>query len=279
MFEDTFSKRHGYTPPPVQGEKESLSKGARTRLWNIFVSDFWEAHTVTPSFRGGSRISPVAELLFLRGVWTELFNERLDHYPGNEAVLETISSNFERGNWHFPFDIWEQLLKSETPLVPEPEETTKAIREALEKENTAYTFVGGLFVERMEPSEVQSVEKVLRSPIEGIREHFATALRFLSDRDNPDYRNSIKESISAVEAACNYVTHQNKATLESALNTLQNRKPLHPTFKNAVSKLYAWTGDAGGIRHALMEADKVERQDAQFMLVTCSAFVNYLLDR
>ena len=29
----------------------------------------------------------------------------------------------------------------------------------------------------------------------------------------------------------------------------------------------------------MMEADNVERQDAQFMLVTCSAFVNYLLDR
>ena len=59
-----------------------------------------------------------------------------------------------------------------------------------------------------------------------------------------------------------HVTHQNKATLESALNTLHKRKPLHQTFKDALSKLYAWTSDEGGIRHALMEADKVERQDA-----------------
>ena len=42
----------------------------------------------------------------------------------------------------------------------------------------------------MTASEVQSVEKVLLSPIEGIREHFITALQFLSDRKSPNYRNS-----------------------------------------------------------------------------------------
>jgi hypothetical protein len=100
----------------------------------------------------------------------------------------------------------------------------------------------------MRPEEVQSVENVLRSPIEGIRAHFTTALRMLSDREKPDYRNSIKESISAVEAAWNHLTHQNNATLEDALNTLNNRKPLHTAFKVALTKVYAWTGDHDGGR-------------------------------
>jgi hypothetical protein len=37
--------------------------------------------------------------------------------------------------------------------------------------------------------------------------------------------------------------------------------------------------DHGGIRHAIKDADEVERADAQFMLVACSAFVNYLMTR
>jgi hypothetical protein len=37
-------------------------------------------------------------------------------------------------------------------------------------------------------------------------------LQALSDRKSPDYRNSVKESISAVEAACNLLTRVRRAT-------------------------------------------------------------------
>lgn len=149
----------------------------------------------------------------------------------------------------------------------------------LEQENQAYTFIDGRFVERMMPDEIQSVEKALATPIEGIREHFATALRMLSDREHPDHRNSVKESISAVEAACKHLTGLQNATLGQALNQLHSTRPLHPAFKDALSKLYGWTNQEDGVRHAIMESDKIERADAQFMLVTCSAFVNYLFER
>ena len=166
MFEDTFSKRHGYTSPPVQGERKSLSKEARTRLWNIFHSDFSRPNTqpIPYSITAEVKFSPMGNI-FLRGVWTEFFGERLDRYPGYEAVIAHIANGFERGAWHFPFDICEEIFKAHPPPIPQPEQTAEAIRKALERENTAYTFVGGLFVERMTTSEVQSIEKVLFSPI------------------------------------------------------------------------------------------------------------------
>ncbi len=41
--------------------------------------------------------------------------------------------------------------------------------------------------------------------------------------------------------------------------------------------MYGWTSDDGGIRHALMEGDTPPTfADAKFMLVACSALVNYL---
>ena len=84
------------------------------------------------------------------------------------------------GPWHFLFDIFEELFKQDglkNPLLVFPDKTEENIRRALARENTAYTFVGGRFVDRMTDSEVQSIEEVLRSPIEGIRDHFTTATR------------------------------------------------------------------------------------------------------
>lgn len=49
--------------------------------------------------------------------------------------------------------------------------------------------------------EVELVETALQdSRFNSVTTHLKTALRLLADREKPDYRNSVKESISAVEA-------------------------------------------------------------------------------
>jgi hypothetical protein len=44
MFENVFSRRKGYTPPPVQGKLEELSDHTRNRLWDIFYLDIYRAN-------------------------------------------------------------------------------------------------------------------------------------------------------------------------------------------------------------------------------------------
>lgn len=53
---------------------------------------------------------------------------------------------------------------------------------------------------------------------------------------------------------------------------------IHQQIKNAFEKLYHFTNDKQtGIRHALIEeAYNPDFDEAKFMLVTCSAFINYL---
>jgi hypothetical protein len=102
----------------------------------------------------------------------------------------------------------------------------------------------------------------------------------LRDRDQPDYRNCIKEAISAVEAASVHVTNNPKATLSDALKWLKTRAPdmLHPALREGLEKLYGYTSDAKGIRHALTDGESQPSfAEAKFMLVTCAAFVNLLL--
>lgn len=111
-------------------------------------------------------------------------------------------------------------------------------------------------------------------------EHLSKANKFLADRENPDYENSIKESISAVEAICEIITgiKGKEATLGNMLKKLEtNGVKIHQGLKTAFNILYGYTSDANGIRHAGDIGGKSSTfEEAKFMLVACSAFVNYL---
>ena len=96
----------------------------------------------------------------------------------------------------------------------------------------------------------------------------------------PDYENSIKESISAVEAICCIITDDDKATLGKALGKLEQAGiTIHGSLKSAMEKLYGYTSDENGIRHAGIDFKGASSEDAKYMLVTCSAFVNYLMEK
>ena len=67
-------------------------------------------------------------------------------------------------------------------------------------------------------------------------------------------------------------------TLGAVLKKLEKVKKLHPAMKSAFSSLYGYSSDADGIRHALLEESQLTKADARFMLVCCSAFINYSLE-
>jgi hypothetical protein len=111
-------------------------------------------------------------------------------------------------------------------------------------------------------------------------QHLEQALELIANKKSPDYRNSIKESISAVEAMCQLITGNKKATLGDALRQIEGKVgTLHPAQKDAFSKLYGYTNDAQGIRHALLGETDLDVEDAVYMLVVCSAFINYLISK
>jgi hypothetical protein len=77
---------------------------------------------------------------------------------------------------------------------------------------------------------------------------------------------------------CNLIAESSSATLGQAIKELDRNKTvtLHPALRDAFSKLYGYTSNAEGIRHALLDEPNLDFEDAKFMLVSCSAFVNYL---
>jgi len=79
-----------------------------------------------------------------------------------------------------------------------------------------------------------------------VREHLKQSLTLLADKTNPDYRNSIKESISSVESLSKIIAKLPKATLSPALAAIEKKITLHPSLKEAFQKRYGYTSDAQG---------------------------------
>lgn len=153
------------------------------------------------------------------------------------------------------------------------------INELFQREYVGYRFIDGEITPISDDIEVAEIEKSLDIEFQGCKSHIRKALGFLSDRENPDYKNSIKESISAVESICQIIAQNSKATLGEALKKLEEHGvKIHEAMKKSFSSLYGYTSDEGGIRHCegIFESN-VTFEEAKFMLVSCSAFVNYLI--
>lgn len=148
-----------------------------------------------------------------------------------------------------------------------------------EQEFVGYRFVGEIITPITDEIEIKEIETGLSVEFGGCRSHIQKALAFLSDRETPDYKNSIKESISAVEAICKIITGDVNSDLSKAIKKLKETGiHIHSALEQAWVKIYAYACDEGGIRHAegLFESN-VSFEDAKYMLVSCCAFVNYLI--
>ena len=54
---------------------------------------------------------------------------------------------------------------------------------------------------------------------------------------------------------------------------------IHPAMESAFSSLYGYTSDENGIRHGGADFNNAPAEDAKYMLISCSAFVNYLIEK
>ncbi len=215
-----------------------------------------------------------------RALWLNFFKKPIDTIPKYyyDEGLGALRNFFFNAKWYEVYDFVEFV--SNYGFQVSREEFIKACNKILERENSGYKFVDGIFIEIGSPDEISEIENAIAKsiPYYGVRQHLKSAVSLLGDKEKPDYRNSIKESISAVEALCKMICKDEDASLGTAFKILEKGQVLHPALKSAFSSLYGYTNDADGIRHALMGESSLSSATARFMLISCSAFVNYLID-
>ena len=153
------------------------------------------------------------------------------------------------------------------------------INKLFEKECVGFRFIGDKIVAITDRCEKDEIEQACNAPYNGCKAHIEKAVGFLADREHKDYKNCIKESISAVESVCKIIVGDEKATLGEAIKKLKEKGiKFHQALEKSFSMLFGYTSDEGGIRHAKgLFVSEVSFEEAKFMLVSCSAFVNYLI--
>lgn len=267
-----FSQRYGTaSKKPIQ--HKGIDKDLRNRLYNCVFEYYLEP------FANGSYPEPPLYKGFSR-IWSQLFKKPLDERPEYfEEICDEIREYMQTARYDKVFDFLEFL-----PAHFEVNETVECIHtpfmvhcnDVFQSETAAYRFVDGLNAELSSENEIQQVEKALHSPLDTVKIHLKRAQELLADKRNPDNRNSIKESISAVESFCKAITGTNQ-TLGQTLGLLAKHGiEIPPSLQSVFEKLYGWSSSEDGIRHGLLEKSKLDQEDAIFALVACSSFINYL---
>lgn len=278
-----FSERNGYITIKYAIQREFIDDELKKRLWSLLdihlYSNYRKPHILNREIH-----SFLDQLI--QNYWYKFFKESTDEIPiDNLNKINTLKDIFQKQlSWFRIYDFIEFTLIEISKNLPESNifhQIKEELNTVLEDEKSAYRLIDLEVVEITSEQEIQSIEEAIENTTQyfGIQEHLNQALKLMSDRQKPDYRNSIKESISAVESICKIVTNDNKATLGQALKIIEDKFGLHPALKSSLSQLYGYTSDADGIRHAILEESNLTYIDAKFMLVACTNFINYLIDK
>jgi len=244
----------------------------KTTLWNVLYTFYLEGFTKV------SYTHKANGFQFAQDLWRDFFKWSIDSIPGRSGpFMEKVRAWFKAAEWDEVYDLIEHVAQYNRAVGNGTFEA--ACNNFLEREMSGYRFLDTVLVQITSEAELAEIEAALqnarRTALTGVQEHLSDALTKLSDRKNPDYRNSIKESISAVESIARVISGE--STLGKALKIIEDRVGLHPALKKGFSAIYGYTSDEGGIRHALMESPNCDFEDAKYMLVSCSAFINYLV--
>lgn len=286
-----FSERYGYTPARSILQVESMDSNLRMGIYNALYNFLGE-------YNSSSSYSKIC-----RDIWSDVWHGALDKFPRLHCLdfYSHLKHWLAECTWYEPYDLIEfvasecQKIDSETVeacdynLQPNwcahsnliLSDFAQYITHALEHEDSGYRLIETRIVPITNDAEIDAVENALEVPVtfSNARHHIEKALTLFAHKPEPDSTNTVKESISAVEAAAQAIIKDDKATLGAALKLIENSHGLHPALAKGWSNLYGFTSDAGGIRHAEHSDDiQVDGALAKYMLVSCSAFVNYLIE-
>lgn len=276
----SFSERQGLKETRSLVQRDDLDVETRLALWNTIVP----LAEIFDSYRQSNHMEDAIEESLLMSLWLRDFQRARDERRASGTVWGLVKGRVLDGEWNEAMDVTESIVKYIGNVDSSRAERIRtafveALNRTFEKFIVAYRFIGHEITPIDTSAEADAVNAALSdaSPVAGAHHALGRAVELLADRTSPDYPNSIKESISAVEAVVKKVTGE--GTLGAGLKKLEDSGlGIHPALREAWSKMYGWTSDQDGIRHAGIDAASADQALAKYALVTCSAFVSYLVE-
>ncbi len=276
----TFSQRYGYAPLPEQMQLEEISRDLRREIWNvtrkllISIRSEWGNEYYFDE-KGQQLIERVLGKLFKKAE-DEINTTYVEVFRGfKDLVL--------RGKFNVVLDLVETIANNGRLT----EGFVNHIGKLFEGHAAAYrldtTRRPFWFLPQTSKEQGDAVQQAIKTLSECGMEGADTHLRQAAEHVNArQYGDSIADSIHAVESVARVIDSKASQTLGPALDSLEKAGLLkHPALKEAFKKLYGYTSDEQGIRHALLDKSSpdVGLDEAVFMFGTCASFAAYLVSK
>ncbi len=271
----TFSQCYGYEPLPEPMRLEHISEDLRREIWNA-VRKFLLLDARIPYFS-------VRTKRFIERVLGTFLKRSEDEIPTD---YDTAMTMFRNHLFQAKFNKFLDLAKIMINDEAASEDFVNRIAESFER-HAAYRLDTSHRPFQVSPrssreqGEVtqKAIETIHQSSMEGAKTHLRQAVEHINAQQ---YADSIADSIHAVESVACVIAQKENATLGQVLDSLERAKLLkHPALKEAFKKLYSYTSNEQGIRHALLnqESADVGLDEAVFMLGACASFAAYLVNK
>ena len=277
----TFSQAQGLEPLPRPLALGELPQMARNRLWDVFYRATEEHSDTSPGSPYLVVYGPWKEVL--RDLYVKFFNEPTD---GFSRFLDNIRDQYKdfmlgKTQYNKVFDLIQFIMRHPGC----PPDFTSGIMAAFEECSMAYvvdTNDPPTIFPAATPEEGEAIlkarEDLRTAALHAANGHLQRAAELMN---GGKWRESAHESISAVESV-GLSLGVRGSTLAAVLKRLRSNPAwrIHPAFLAALDKLYAYTSDEQGVRHAAVDdQEHVGREEAQFMMGVCAASCSYLLGK
>lgn len=271
----SFSQAQGYEELPGPLKLEELPHTARVHIWNVVYSSIRK------------RVQRGNFGLVVSGDWYRVLHAK--HKLHDNLPLDEWDNSFDRHKrvlrhsieslpFNRVFDLIQFLLRQpECPpnLVVELKQTFEFCRLAYAIDVTPPPTIIPAVTDVEGKTITESLQTLRQAGLGSSASHLRKAAEYIN---TTDWAASVRESINAVESVARRLDPQASGSLTSALASLEKRQTLHPALKEAFRKLYGYTSNEQGIRHALLDRSEanVGMDEAVFMLGACASFTSYL---
>lgn len=265
---ELFSHRDGVKEKRKMQDK-TFDEEALNKLWDfmfIKISSHYDSYS---SF-WGNRVQE-----FIYGIYSEILQKPIDasfHIFGSPGDLylnnysySELKKNWYGFNFHQRLDMLEIFVKSLSDYA-----ITDDLNFLLRQLLIPYRINKQQMIIQIDNEEEYKAIEDATKEIPALEK----AVKFLYNRKNPDYRNSIKESILALEEMCKSISGDNN--FSNMLAIIEKQFNIHPSFIESIKKLYGFCSDEKWIRHSGNKESDVDFEEAKACLVSCSLMINYL---
>ncbi len=269
-----FSKRRGIVPARVTVQTYSVDEPLRTKLWNCMC--FHGLSRLSESDRDKSYRDHNTE--YLVSLYHSFFNWPVDTIPDyRPEAYNKIREYFFKCKWYSVYDFIEFSLRA----YPNGLMTSSVdcLNNSLEEEMAGYRIIDGLATPITSKEEIHEIEQAITSGMGPVKEQLEKALALFSDRSKPNFADSVKNSVSAVESLCVMIADDGSKTLPKSLARVEERIHLRKALSSSLNSLYGYRNVEPGVGHGGPRSDEVTFDEAKLFLVLCSAWVNYLLSK